>query len=75
MDHPFKFGPNTSEAIVYIRAVPVTDLPQEVLDQLDGETDLYSVTRPDGERLALVKGRELAFAVARQNDLAPVSVH
>ena len=28
-----------------------------------------------GDRLALVKDRDLAFIVARQNDLAPVSVH
>jgi len=29
----------------------------------------------DGQRLALVKNRKLAFALARQNDLAPVNVH
>ena len=28
-----------------------------------------------GERLALVAERSLAFALARQNDLAPVSAH
>ena len=29
----------------------------------------------DGERLALVKERALAFILARQNELTPVSVH
>jgi len=28
-----------------------------------------------GERLALVADRKLAFLLARQNDLAPVTVH
>ena len=36
---------------------------------------LYAVHRPDGERLALVRDREMAFALARQNDLAPVNAH
>ena len=30
---------------------------------------------PDGERLALVRDRQLAFFLARQNELTPVSVH
>jgi len=28
-----------------------------------------------GERLALVRDRKLAFILARQNDLTPVTVH
>jgi len=36
---------------------------------------IYAVHRADGERLALVRDRALAFVLARQNDLAPVSVH
>ena len=61
--------------IVYIRAVKVLDLPDDVQEQADGLETLYAVHRPDGQRLALVKDREMAFALARQNDLTPVAVH
>lgn len=76
MNQPFKFGSEAAaDRIVYVRSVEVVDLPQEVRDQVGDMTTLYSVNRPDGERLALVKDRDLAFDIARQNDLAPVSVH
>lgn len=61
--------------IVYVRQVKVADLPQEVREQAEGLETLYAVHKEDGERLALVKDRSLAFALARQNDLAPVAVH
>ena len=61
--------------IVYVRSVAVSDLPQEVQDAAGGATELYAVHSSAGERLALVKDRQLAFTLARQNDLAPVSVH
>jgi hypothetical protein len=53
----------------------VDELPDEVRDQIDGLTKLYAVHSVDGERLALVKCRELAFVLARQNDMSPVTVH
>ena len=40
----------------------------------DGEI-LYAVHKSDGERLALVKDRQMAFMLARQNHLSPVTVH
>ena len=66
------FGDND---IVYVRSVPVADLPEEVREAAGGATELYAVHSSQGERLALVKDRDLAFMLARQNDLAPVSVH
>jgi hypothetical protein len=60
---------------VYVRSVNVDELPDEVLDQTDGITELYAVYSADGERLALVKERELAFVLARQNNMSPVTVH
>ncbi len=51
------------------------DLPDEVREQLGGLSVVYSVNRPDGERLALVRDRAMAFVIARQNDLSPVNVH
>ena len=63
-------------AIVYVRPVAVKDLPEEVQSQVEGADQLYAVHNSEtGERLALVRNRELAFTLARQNDLAPVNVH
>ncbi len=63
------------DRIVYVRPVIAEDLPSELRDQIeDGET-LYAVHKSDGERLALVKDRKMAFMLARQNDLSPVTVH
>ena len=42
---------------------------------MDGLKEVYIVGRADGNRLALVKERNLAYALARQNDLSPVTVH
>jgi hypothetical protein len=67
--------PEAASHIVYVRSVAVADLPQDVQDQVEGVETLYAVHRPNGERLALVKDRAMAFALARQNDLAPVAVH
>ena len=61
--------------IVYVRPVPVSELPDEVRRQVPGLDALYAVHSEDGARLALVKNRQLAFLLARQNDLAPVHVH
>ena len=60
---------------VYVRPVLVSDLPDEVREQAEGLTTLYAVHDAKGERLALVADKGMAFALARQNDLAPVSVH
>ncbi len=74
MNTEFDFGPQQDQT-VYIRAVRVADLPEDVRAQVDGMTQLYAVHSAEGERLALVRDRSLAFVLARQNDLAPVSVH
>ena len=60
---------------VYIRRVAIDSLPDEVREQAPDLDSLYAVHGIDGERLALVKDRKLAFFLARQNDLEPVSVH
>jgi hypothetical protein len=62
-------------AIVYVRPVAVADLPEEVQEQVGSVESLYALHAETGERLALVKNRELAFILARQNDMAPVNVH
>ena len=75
MDTKFDFGGERDDRIVYIRKVAVEDLPQVLRNQLVGVEHLYGVHNEDGERLALVNDRKLAFLVARENDLAPVWVH
>jgi hypothetical protein len=75
MNTKFDFGAEGSERIVYVRPVAVADLPAEVREQAMGVDEIYAVHDTDGQRLALVRDRRLAFALARQNDLAPVSVH
>ncbi|OSP54151.1 DUF1150 family protein [Pseudoruegeria sp. SK021] len=63
-----------SHPIVYIRPVATSDLPQEIQEQVDGVTQLFAVHDADGERLALVANRRLAFALARENHLTPVHI-
>lgn len=75
MNSKYDFGPHEGARIVYVRPVRVADLPAEVRAQADGIETLYAVHDSDGDRLALVANRQLAFVLARQNDLAPVSVH
>lgn len=75
MDAEYDFETGSGERIVYVRPVAVTELPEDVRSQLGGLDHLYAVHAADGERLALVKDRWMAFALARQNDLAPVSTH
>lgn len=61
--------------IVYVKAVDVNDLPTEVQGKIDGLEQLYAVHDSEGQQLALVADRKLAFQLARQNDYAPVAVH
>lgn len=75
MDVKFDALPDIGNRIVYVRPVAVADLPEEIREQANGIVTLYALHRPDGERLALVRDRQMAFALARQNDLAPVNVH
>lgn len=75
MNRKFDFFPDKGERIVYVRPVEVIDLPEELQAEL-GELDrIYAVHNVRGERLALVRDRSLAFFLARQHDLEPVSVN
>lgn len=79
MDHKLPAFPEVVGNIVYVKAVAVADLPEDLQSearaQADGAETLYAVHREDGEQLALVVDRDLAFALARQNDLSPVALH
>lgn len=64
-------------SLVYVRRVALDDLPSDVQEEAreGGLDELYALHRADGEQVALVGDRSLAFNLARQNDLNPVSVH
>ncbi|MGB3556821.1 MAG: DUF1150 family protein [Jannaschia sp.] len=65
-------------SLVYVRKVELADLPMAVQEEArDGGLDeIYALHRgADGEQVALVGNRSLAFSLARENDLDPVSVH
>ncbi|WP_136441915.1 DUF1150 family protein [Pacificoceanicola onchidii] len=64
-----------SDRVVYVRPVKTDELPHDVQVELAGLDEVYAVHNAEGERLAVVKDRDLAFVIARQNDLAPVAVH
>lgn len=75
MNTPFDGFPQGGPRIVYVRPVAVADLPADMRDQIGAAEVVYSVHAPDGQRLALVADRRLAFHLARAHDLTPHSVH
>ena len=75
MNTKYNFERTDGQRLVYIRPVIVAELPEEIQVQAEGQEKVYGVHSPDGLCLALVKDRKLAFALARQNDFAPVEVH
>ena len=65
--HPMKGNP-----IVYVREAERSELP----DHLKGTPGkMFAVHDHEGKCLALTEDRKIAFALARQNDLQPVSAH
>lgn len=75
MNTQYDFGQSLPRNIVYVKPVAVADLPEDIQSQAQGAKTLYAVHREDGEQLALVADRKLAYALARQHDMAPVAVH
>ena len=63
--------------IVYIREILAGELGEELGAEINVPADkkLYAVHAANGQRMAVVDDREVAFAGARQYDLEPVSTH
>ena len=74
MHTPYDFEVD-NDRTVYVKAVAVADLPQDVQDQAQGRDQLYAVHNAEGEQLALVADRKMAFTLALQNDYQPFAVH
>lgn len=67
--------PGQSRNIVYVRPIAVADLPADVRAEAGDAKEIYAVHDENGEQLALVREKGLAFVLARQNNLDPVHVH
>ena len=66
------FTEPNDQLIVYVSEATPDELP----DELRGtKARLYSLHDEEGNRLALTPDRRVAFALAKRNDMVPVSVH
>ena len=74
MNTPVQIDAN-GDRIVYVKKVEIADLPREVREQAGDLDTLYAVHDSEGQRLALVADRTLAFSLAREHDFSPVAVH
>lgn len=74
MNQPIDFGLE-ERGLVYIKAVNVADLPSKLREAAGDKERIYAVHKADGEQVALVADRNLAFMLARQHDMEPVTVH
>jgi len=74
MDTKFELE-KRGEGIVYVKPVLAADLPEDMRASVGDLEKLFSVHNADGERLALVANRKLAFHLARENNMEPVRVH
>jgi len=61
--------------MVYVKPIKIEALPPEIQEQAEGLEQLFAVHDAEGQQLALVADRKLAFALARQHDYAPQPVH
>ncbi|WP_439154991.1 DUF1150 family protein [Yoonia sp.] len=61
--------------IVYVKPVSVAELPDDMKEQVGDLKTLFAVHNAEGEQLALVANRKLAFHLARENHMQPVTVH
>lgn len=74
MDTKFDFA-ETAARVVYVKSVDVADMPEDVRAAAGDREQLFAVHDSEGQQLALVAEREMAFVLARQNDMRPVTVH
>ncbi len=74
MDTKFNFA-DVGDRVVYVKSVDVAGLPEDVRQAAGDREQLFAVHDSEGLQLALVAEREMAFLLARQNDMRPVTVH
>ncbi|MEO8531676.1 MAG: DUF1150 family protein [Deltaproteobacteria bacterium] len=74
MNQPFNVSSDQPK-IVYVREVEFDTLPDALREQMGDVVEVVSVHDASGQQLALVAGKVLAFALAREHGFSPVSVH
>ena len=75
MHSKYDFSHFDTDDLVYIKTVEVTELPMDLQRQVGSDKTLYAVHKADGERVAVVENRALAYSLARDNDLTPMTLH
>ena len=75
MNTESKLADRSDDRLVYVKPVALSELPKEVREQAGDVKQLFALHNSDGEQLALVANRRLAFALARENDMSPMAVH
>ncbi|HBR61061.1 MAG: DUF1150 family protein [Rhodobacteraceae bacterium] len=75
MHSKYDFSHFDTDDLVYIKTVEVTELPLDLQRQVGSDKTLYAVHKADGERVAVVENRALAYSLARDNDLTPMTLH
>ena len=75
MHSKYDFSHFDTDDLVYIKTVVVTELPLDLQRQVGPDKTLYAVHKADGERVAVVENRALAYSLARDNDLTPMTLH
>ena len=74
MQTPFDFESAVGR-MVYVKPVDVNELPEEMQSQAEGLEQIFAVHNAEGQQLALVANRELAYHLAREHDYAPQPLH
>ena len=75
MHSKYDFSHFDTDDLVYIKTVEVTELPLDLQRQVGSDKTLYAVHKADGERVAVVENLALAYSLARDNDLTPMTLH
>ena len=60
---------------VYVKPVAVATLPDVLREQAGELETIFAVHDAEGQQIALVADRNLAFMLARQHDKVPMTVH
>ncbi|MEE9381655.1 MAG: DUF1150 family protein [Hyphomonadaceae bacterium] len=72
-------NPFNAENLVYVKRLELEEaasiVPPNALDSIEMPDQLFALHSANGERIAIVEGRDAAFAAARANELKPFSVH
>ena len=63
------------QGIVYVKEIETAALPDALRAEAGDLETLFSIHNADGEQLALVANKTLAFHLARENQMVPVAVH